>query len=64
MLFILKGFIDFFVIYNVKIHPVFFFNIPILKFPSQIKLFWDFCQNDVVLHRPLPLELIDKTVLP
>ncbi len=33
MLFILKGFIDFLSSIMIKIHPVFFFLIPILKFP-------------------------------
>ncbi len=33
----------------IKIHPVFFFLSPFL-----IKLFLDSCQNDIVLHRPLP----------
>ncbi len=37
--------------YNDKTPPSVFF---------QISLFWDSCQNDVVLYRPLPGELIDK----
>ncbi len=41
--------------YNDKTPPSVFKN-PL----SQILLFWDSCQNDVVLYWPLPGELIDK----
>ncbi len=37
----------------IKIHPVFFLN-PL----SQIKLFWDSCQNDVVLYSCPPLKCL------
>ncbi len=38
----------------IKIHPVFNFK-SLFKNPlSQISLFWDSCQKDVALYRPLP----------
>ncbi len=48
----------------IKLHPVFFFKSLFLNPLSQIRLFREPCQNDVVLYRPLPRELIDKTILP
>ncbi len=41
--------------YNDKNPPSVFF----LNLLSQIRPFWDSCQNDVVLYRPLPQELIE-----
>ncbi len=39
--------------YNDKNPPSGFVKITILKSPFEIRLFWDSCQNDVVLYRPL-----------
>ncbi len=48
--------------YNDTNPPCGFLKIPILK-SSQIRLFWDSSQNDLVLYKPLPWELTRPSYL-